>query len=104
MLERVPKHLGCLVGGVLMATAICFLGYYVGVYQGDVHTAKTVESYTKAQNEDLREAIEQQEEAIGKYQAFLSRGLLITKSGTIFVKGGTIVIPPMPAPDEKEKL
>lgn len=102
MLSEGIKHTRCFIGMALMGVVICILSYYIGVYQGDVHVANTVQSFTEGQNEDLKETIKAYEEQTQYFQFMMSRSVVMPQDTTISVKQGTIIIPPMPQGTEKE--
>jgi len=98
--EKLPRF-GYLIGIVGLLCIIAFLGYKIGVYEGDIRTANIIKGYTEAENAELEEMFEQYIQAIKYYQNLLSRALVIEKDRTMFLKKDTLIIPPIPKVEEE---
>jgi hypothetical protein len=88
------SRLGYLVFIGVLLFIIAGLGYQVGIYRGEVKTANTIQSFTEAKNEDLKEQVNEMHQGLIYYQQLLSRAVVMTQDTTVPLKEGTIIIPP----------
>lgn len=100
MLEHnhIPSRLGYLIGIVLLLCVIAFLGYKIGVSEGDIRTANIVRKWTAGENETLKDLNKNYIEALQYYQGLLSKAYTLTKDMTLMLKKDTLVIPPVEQP------
>lgn len=97
--NQIPSRLGYFIVIGVLVGAVIFLGYKLGVSEGDIRTANIVRKWTAGENETLKELNKKYIEALQYYQGLLSKAYTLTKDMTLMLKKDTLIIPPVEQPD-----